>query len=53
MGWWALILAFVLYLIVSVDLLIKKNYPLSIIFFCYAITNIAYLWLAYYQEVKQ
>ena len=53
MGWWALVLAFVLYLIVAIDLYNKKNYPLAVVFLCYAIANIAYLWIGYHQGVKQ
>ena len=41
MGWWALILAFILYIIVSIDLLIKKNYPLSIMLF---MLNLCYIY---------
>jgi len=53
MGWWALILASILYLIVAIDLCIKKNYPLSVVFLCYAVANIAYLWIGYYQGVQR
>jgi len=48
MGAWALVLAFLLYTIVSVDLYFKKNYALALVFFCYAITNLAYLWVGNY-----
>jgi hypothetical protein len=48
MGLWALILSTILYLIVVVDLaLTKKNYPLALIFFCYAVANVGYMWLGY------
>ena len=48
MGFWALILSTVLYLIETVDLaLIKKNYALALIFFCYAVANVGYVWLGY------
>ena len=49
MGILALILAFILYLIVSIDLAInKKNYALALVFLCYAITNLAYIWVGNY-----
>jgi hypothetical protein len=48
MGLWALILSTGLYLIVTADLaLAKKNYPLALIFFCYAVANVGYMWLGY------
>lgn len=48
MGFWALILSTVLYLIITVDLaLVRKNYALALIFFCYAVANIGYIWLGY------
>ena len=53
MGMWALVLAFILYLVVSLDLCIKKNYALSLVFLCYAITNLAYIWVGgYLKEPK-
>ena len=48
MGIWALVLAFILYLVVSVDLYIKKNYALSLVFLCYAVANLAYIWVGDY-----
>jgi hypothetical protein len=45
MGAWALVAAFVLYLIVSVDLAQRKNYALALVFLCYAIANLAYIWV--------
>jgi hypothetical protein len=48
MGLWALILSTVLYLIVTADLaLVRKNYALALIFFCYAVANVGYIWLGY------
>jgi len=48
MGLWALILSTVLYLIVTADLAIaRKNYALALIFFCYAVANVGYIWLGY------
>jgi len=48
MGLWALILSTVLYLIVVVDLvLVRKNYPLALIFLCYSVANVGYIWLGY------
>jgi|GEM_PF-3135079 hypothetical protein len=48
MGFWALILSTVLYLIVTADLaLTKRNYPLALIFFCYAVANVGYMWMGY------
>ena len=53
MGLWALILSTVLYLIVTADLaLAKKNYPLALIFFCYAVANVGYMWLGYSGKVS-
>ena len=48
MGVWALVLAFVLYLVVAVDLLYKKNYALAVVFLCYAVANLAYIWVGDY-----
>jgi len=51
MGIPALVLAFILYVIVSLDLAInKKNYALSIVFLCYAIANLSYIWVGYYMK---
>jgi hypothetical protein len=48
MGYWALIISTVLYLIVTADLVLaKKNYPLALIFLCYAVANVGYIWLGY------
>ena len=48
MGAWALILAFILYFVVALELMYKKNYPLAIVFVCYAIANLAYIWVGDY-----
>lgn len=50
MGAWALVLAFILYLAVAVDLANKKNYPLAVVFLCYAIANLAYIWVGDYMK---
>jgi len=50
MGAIALVLAFVLYLVVAVDLAAKKNYPLSLVFVCYAVANLAYIWVGDYMK---
>jgi hypothetical protein len=50
MGAIALVLAFVLYLIVAIDLLSKKNYALSLVFVCYAVANLAYIWVGDYMK---
>ena len=51
MGATALILAFVLYMVVSIDLAVnKKNYPLALIFLCYAIANLGYIWVGDYMK---
>ena len=47
MGLWALIISSVLYGIVCIDLVVKKNYPLALIFLCYTVANIGYIWLGY------
>jgi len=50
MGAWALVLAFVLYLAVALDLANKKNYALAVVFLCYAIANLAYIWVGDYMK---
>ena len=50
MGAWALILAFLLYLAVALDLVYKKNYPLALVFLCYAVANLAYIWVGDYTK---
>ena len=50
MGMWALILASLLYAVVALDLMYKKQYALSIIFLCYFIANLGYLWIAYFEK---
>jgi len=45
MGAWALVLAFILYLIVAIDLAQRKNYALAVVFLCYAVANLAYIWV--------
>ena len=48
MGFWALIISTLLYLIVTADLaFVKKNYALALIFFCYSVANVGYIWLGY------
>jgi len=48
MGAYALIASTILYGVVAIDLIIKKNIPLAICFICYGIANLAYLWMGYY-----
>jgi len=48
MGVWALVIAFLLYLVVSIDLWYKKNYALAVVFLCYAVANLAYIWVGDY-----
>ncbi len=49
MGATALILAFILYLVISIDFAVnKKDYALAIVFLCYAIANLAYIWVGGY-----
>ena len=45
-----LILAFVLYLAVALDMAMKKNYALGLVFLCYAIANLAYIWVGNYMK---
>jgi len=47
MGLWALVFSTFLYAIVSVDLTLKKNYPLALVFTCYAVANVGYIWMGY------
>jgi hypothetical protein len=53
MGLWALALSSVLYSVVFIDLAMKRKYPLSLIFLCYTIANLGYIWLAYYEKEAQ
>ena len=48
MGAWALIFAFILYIIVALEMVQKKNYALAVVFLCYAIANLAYIWVGDY-----
>jgi len=50
MGVWALVLASILYLTVAIDLVYKKNYALSVVFLCYAVANLAYIWVGNYMK---
>ena len=52
MGYWALVISVLLYAIVSLDLAMKKKYAMAIIFFSYAIANIAYVYIAYRDKVE-
>ena len=47
MGVWALVLSTILYIIVGIDLTLKKNYPLALVFVCYAVANVGYIWMGY------
>jgi len=47
MGLYALILSTILYGVVSVDLVYRKNYPLALVFLCYAVANVGYMWMGY------
>ncbi len=44
MGIPALIICIILYAIIGIDNLIKKDYPHSLIWFCYALANVGFLW---------
>lgn len=44
MGIVALILAIILYLVIGIDNLLKKDYPHSLMWVCYALANVALLW---------
>tara|TARA_R110002020_G_scaffold269912_2_gene485248 strand:+ start:187 stop:345 length:159 start_codon:yes stop_codon:yes gene_type:complete len=52
MGYWALLLSVLLYLVVAVDLAIKKKFAMSIIFLAYTVANIAYVYLAYREKAE-
>ena len=43
MGPIALVLGIVLYIIVAYDFYSKKDYPLCLVFICYAIANIGFI----------
>ena len=46
MGVTALILGILLYLVVAYDFYSKKDYPLMIVFICYALANIGFIMAA-------
>lgn len=51
MGAIALVLAFLLYLVVAIDLaFVKRNYSLALVFVCYAVANLAYIWVGDYMK---
>jgi len=50
MGFYALAISTILYVIVCIDLLYRKNYPLALIFFCYALANLGYIWMGYIEK---
>jgi len=43
MGITAIILTIILYFIISIDQIFKKDYPHAFIWFCYACANIGFL----------
>lgn len=47
MGITALIAAIILYCIVATDLAIKKDYAMSMVFGCYALSNVGFIWKMY------
>jgi len=53
LGYWALIISSILYAVVTIDFAIKKEYPLALIFFCYTLANIGYIWLGYFNKGVQ
>lgn len=50
MGIIAVVITIILYLITAIDQYIKKDYPHSLIWFCYACANIGFLWHMIIQE---
>ena len=46
MGVTALILGILLYIVVAYDFYSKENYPLMIVFICYALANIGFIMAA-------
>lgn len=46
MGVSALVLGIFLYIVVAYDFYSKKNYPLCLVFFCYAVANIGFIMAA-------
>lgn len=46
MNVYALALAAFLYLVVCISFLRKKDYPMCFIFFCYAASNVGFIWYA-------
>lgn len=46
MNVYALGLAAILYLIVCISFLRKKDYPMAFIFMCYAASNLGFIWYA-------
>jgi len=46
MGPVALILGIILYIIVAIDFYKREDYPLCLVFICYAVANIGFIWAA-------
>ena len=46
MGVPALILGILLYIVVAYDFYSKKNYPLCLVFLCYALANVGFIMAA-------
>ncbi len=44
MGFYAILLAFILYLTVGVSNLRQKDYPMALVWFAYALSQIGFAW---------
>ena len=51
MGFWALLITIGLYIIISIDLFIKKDYAMSFVFFCYGLANLGLCIVSYKNQV--
>jgi len=50
MGITSVIITIILYLITSLDQILKKDYPHALIWFCYACANVGFLWYMIIQQ---
>ena len=51
MGLWALFATIFLNFTVSIDLLMKKNYAMSLVFACYGFANLGLCIIAYKEKI--
>ncbi len=44
MSTWALILAFILYVIIAIDSIRKRDYPMGLVWVSYSLSQLGFLW---------